>query len=287
MTRSRLVQVLLLAAGLVLLVCYYVNLVPEHFFLIAAGLLILGLLLLGVELKPGYSRLWLCLGIVLLSGVLIYYFVENPGGTIAARLLNYKVMFRAYREHILLTVIGSVAAIIVSVFLGIVITRPLFRPIAPVVDSVVNIGQTIPSLAILALFFVYLGRGFNTAVFALWLYALLPILRNTSAGIQSITYDIIEAARGMGMSNLHILTRIELPLALPVIMAGIRTSVVVTVGAATLATFIGAGGLGDIIVTGLSVSRMPLIVAGASLSALLAIFMDQVLAGVENYLRDH
>jgi len=222
---------------------------------------------------------------VLLSLATIVYFVNNPGGRMAARVLNYETIFQAYWQHILMVVIASAAAIIISVSLGVLITRPFFRRGAPVVDTVINVAQTVPSLAILALFFTYLGRGFNTAVFALLLYALLPILRNTSAGIQNISADIIEAAKGMGMSKLHVLSRIELPLALPVIMAGIRTSVVVTVGAATLASFIGAGGLGDLIITGLSVSRHTVVVAGGLLSALLAILLDQLLGGIEGYLK--
>jgi len=220
-----------------------------------------------------------------LSIVCVVYFVNRPGGRMAARILNYETILQAYREHLLMVAVASLAAIVVSVSLGVLITRPFFRKGAPLVDNVVNIAQTVPSLAVLALFFIYLGRGFNTAVFALWLYALLPIMRNTSTGIQGISPDVIEAARGMGMSNWHILRRMELPLALPVIMAGVRTSVVVTVGAATLASFIGAGGLGDLIVTGLAVSRHTLVVAGGILSALLAILLDRILGNLEIYVQ--
>jgi len=219
----------------------------------------------------------------ILSIVCVVYFVNRPGGRMAARILNYDTILQAYREHLLMVAVASLAAIVVSVSLGVLITRPFFRRGAPLVDNVVNIAQTVPSLAVLALFFIYLGRGFNTAIFALWLYALLPIMRNTSTGIQSISPDIIEAARGMGMNNRHILLRMELPLALPVIMAGVRTSVVITVGAATLASFIGAGGLGDLIITGLAVSRHTLVVAGGILSALLAILLDRILGNLEIY----
>src|SRR5660397_98085 len=211
----------------------------------------------------------------ILSIVCVVYFVNRPGGRMAARILNYDTILQAYREHLLMVAVASLAAIVVSVSLGVLITRPFFRRGAPLVDNVVNIAQTVPSLAVLALFFIYLGRGFNTAIFALWLYALLPIMRNTSTGIQSISPDIIEAARGMGMNNRHILLRMELPLALPVIMAGVRTSVVITVGAATLASFIGAGGLGDLIIPGL--------VAGGILIALLAILLDRILGNLEIY----
>jgi len=277
--------IILAAGGIAFMVVAERGQVSIYFSLLGFILVAGALAAVLSNIKPEFSRLWLILFLVVLSGAIIYFFVRNPGGAIAARLLNYQTIFRAYRQHIVLTVVASAAAIIVSVTLGILITRPGVRVIAPIVDTVVSIAQTIPSLAILALFFVYLGRGFNTAVFALWLYALLPILRNTSAAIQSIPPNIIEAAYGMGMSRMHILRRIELPLSLPVIMAGIRTSVVVTVGAAALATFIGAGGLGDLIVTGLTMSRTALTICGASLSALLAILLDQILGGVENYLK--
>ena len=122
------------------------------------------------------------------------------------------------------------------------------------------------------------------AVFALWLYSILPILRNTFAGIRSVQPEIVEAARGMGMNPLRILTRIELPIAFPIIIAGIRTAVVVNVGAAVLATFIGGGGFGDLIVTGLSTQRNMIIFAGASLVAITAILLDHLIGQVENSL---
>ena len=137
---------------------------------------------------------------------------------------------------------------------------------APVIINIVNIGQTIPSIAILALFMSILGLGVRTAVFALWLYSLLPILRNTYTGIQGVNPGIIEAARGMGMPPQRVLWRIEFPLALRVIMAGIRTAVVINVGTATLSTFIGAGGLGDLIITGLSLSRITITLTGGILA---------------------
>ena len=146
----------------------------------------------------------------------------------------------------------------------------------------VNVGQTIPSLAILALFLTVFGLGFNVAVFALWLYSILPILRNTFAGIRNVQPEIVEAARGMGMSPLRILTRIELPIAYPIIIAGIRTAVVINVGAAVLATFIGGGGFGDIIVTGMSTMRTMVVFAGASLVAITAILMDFIFGRIES-----
>lgn len=231
-----------------------------------------------------YRKIIFPLIIILLGIITTVYFVNNPGGKMAARLLNYQEVLRCLVQHITLVAVATGCAILVSVPLGIMITRPRFKKIVPIIDNTVNIGQTIPSLAILALFYTIFGLGFKTALFALWLYSLLPILRNTSSGIQNIPDEIIEAAKGMGMSPLHILTRVEIPLALPVIMAGIRVSVVVCTGAAALATFISAGGLGDLIVTGLALVRHSILFTGGILTALLGILMDNIFGSIEDYL---
>ncbi len=209
------------------------------------------------------------------------YFVQNPGGPMAARLLSYAQVLTSTRQHLILVLVSSLLAIMAAVPLGIMISRPQFRKIGIVIENVINIAQTIPSLAILALFMTILGLGFNTAIFALWCYSLLPILRNTFAGIKNVPEGAIQAAKGMGMTPWHILRRIELPLAYPIVMAGIRTAVVINVGTATLATFISAGGLGELIVTGISVGRDSLIIAGALLSAIMAILFDHILGQVE------
>ncbi len=222
--------------------------------------------------------------LIIIAFAVIIYVVNNPGGAMAARALTYANIFRYFREHIAMVVTALGLSIIVGIPLGIMLTRPSLRYPGKIAENIVNVGQTVPSLAILAIAFVYLGFGFRTAVFALWLYSILPILRNTYAGITSIQPDILESARGMGMSRIRILILIELPLALPVIMAGIRTSLVILVGTATLATFIGAGGLGDLIATGISVRRNILVFTGASLSALLAILLDHIIGQVENAL---
>ncbi len=226
---------------------------------------------------------WFVLPLILvaLALALIIYVVGNPGGAMAARALTYSNISLYFRQHMMMVVTALCLSITVGIPAGIMLTRPRLRTLGRVVENVINVGQTVPSLAILALFFVYLGWGFNTAVFALWLYSILPILRNTYAGLTSIQADILEAARGMGISPLRVLYRIELPLALPVIIAGIRTSVVICVGTATLATFIGAGGLGDLIATGISVRRNIMVITGATLSAILAIFLDHVIGQVE------
>lgn len=212
--------------------------------------------------------------VFVIGGFLVYYVIENPTDSMVERMLSSENIIKALREHIVMVGVSMFGAILIGIPGGILLSRPRFYYIGKVFENIVNVGQTVPSLAILALFYTILGLGFNTAVFAIWLYSILPILRNTFAGISSISNDILESARGMGMTNFRILRKIELPLAAPIIVTGIRTAIVINVGTATLATFIGAGGLGDLIVTGLSIRRNMIIVTGAGLSALLAIILD-------------
>ncbi len=216
-------------------------------------------------------------------GVVIYV-VENPTDSMVARMLTYDFIISSMEKHLLMVFVSMLGAIAVGVPVGIMLSRPSFYYVGKVIENVVNVGQTVPSLAILALFFTFLGLGFNTAVFALWLYSILPILRNTFAGIMSVQPEVVESAKGMGMSPWRVLSKIELPIAYPIIIAGIRTAIVINVGTATLATFIGAGGLGDMIVTGISVRREMVTFTGAALSALLAILLDYIIGRIEKNL---
>lgn len=222
--------------------------------------------------------------IVALGAVIVVYSVNNPTDSLVARSLTYSNVFKALNEHLMLMFVSMGGAIVVGISIGIMLSRPKLYYLGRGVENIVNVGQTIPSLAILALFFTILGLGFRVAVFALFLYSILPILRNTFAGITSVDDSIIESAKGMGMSPFRILKKIELPIAYPIIIAGIRTAVVINVGAAVLATFIGGGGFGDLIVTGLSVRRDMVIFTGASIAALTAILFDYIIGQVENKL---
>jgi osmoprotectant transport system permease protein len=215
---------------------------------------------------------------------IVIYVVNNPTDSLVARSLTYNNVLKALREHINLLLVSMAGAVIAGVLIGIVLSRPKLYYLGRGVENVVNVGQTVPSLAILALFYTVMGLGFRVAVFALFLYSILPILRNTFAGITNVDNSIIESARGMGMSPFRVLTRIELPIAYPIIIAGIRTAVVINVGAATLATFIGGGGFGDLIVTGLAVRRDMVIFTGAGLAALTAIMLDYIIGQVEERL---
>ena len=185
-------------------------------------------------------------------------------------------------EHVQLTAISVGLAVSFAVPVGIFLTR--MPKISPAVMGFASVIQTIPSLALFGLVIPLLMAfslpiiGWVPALLALFLYALLPILRNTFTGIDQVDPAITEAGKGMGMTDQQILWRVELPLALPVIMAGIRTSAVISVGVATLAALIGAGGLGELIFRGLRTINYKLMLAGAIPAALLALFLDYALS---------
>ena len=191
-------------------------------------------------------------------------------------------VFALARAHLWISCLATGIAAAVSVPLGIVVHR--VRAVRMLALATVNVGQAIPSLALLGLMLPLLGIGFTPALVAISVRALLPILLNTYAGLLSIPQHIIEAARGMGMTNAQILWRVELRLASPVIVAGIRTALVVSIGVATLAAYIGAGGLGDLIFQGIAMVDTPLLLAGAIPAALLAFAVDGVFGILERQL---
>lgn len=186
----------------------------------------------------------------------------------------------AFQEHIFLAGIAMIIAIIIAVPLGIILTR--YKKFAEPIIGVTAIIQTVPSLALLGFMLPVFGIGKVPAIIALTLYALLPILRNTYTGILGVDPALVDAGRGMGMTSRQILFMVELPLTLPILMAGIRTATVLTIGVAALATFIGAGGLGDLITRGLNVMDKNLILAGAIPAAILAIVFDLALKKLED-----
>ena len=197
-------------------------------------------------------------------------------------------IFGATVDHMELVAIAMFIAILIGVPLGMfIVQRPALRTFSL---GVASVFQTIPSLALFG-FLIPIpfigGIGRRTAIVALVLYALLPILRNTYVGLTSIDSAVLEAAEAMGMTNAQILTRVRLPLALPIILAGIRTATVITIGVATIAAAIGAGGLGTFIFRGVAMVSDAVILAGAIPAALLAILADLSLALVERRLRVH
>lgn len=194
-------------------------------------------------------------------------------------LNNQNKLLEQTFEHIGLTFLSLLLAVIISVPLGILITRQ--KKLAAPVLAFANLMQTIPSMALLGFMLPVLGIGLKPAIIALFLYSLLPIIRNTYAGIQEVDDAVIEAARGMGLTPRQILLQVELPLAMPVIFAGIRTATVINVGLATLAAYIGAGGLGEFIFGGIALNNSEMILAGAIPSALLAIIFDILLGRLQ------
>ena len=185
------------------------------------------------------------------------------------------------KQHINMVLLSSVLAILIAIPLGILVTRPKFQKLQWISMNTANLGQTIPSLAILALAMTWMGIGFKPAVFALFLYSLLPILRNTVAGIKSIDPDLLDAAKGIGYTPAQVLLKIELPNAAYPIMAGIRTAVVINIGTAALAYLVGGGGLGDWIFTGIMMRDNSYLLSGAIPVTLLALAADQVIRMLE------
>ncbi|MDQ1803213.1 ABC transporter permease/substrate-binding protein [Chryseobacterium sp. PTM-20240506] len=179
-------------------------------------------------------------------------------------------------QHLGLTFVSLLLAIIVGVPLGIFIARK--KLFANPVLGTAGILQTIPSIALLGFMIPAFGIGATPAIVALLIYALLPIIRNTYTGITGVDPSVVEAAQAMGMNKKQLLFKVELPLAMPVIIAGIRTAAVINVGVATLASFVAAGGLGEFIFGGISLNNTNMILAGAIPAALLAIILDQLIA---------
>jgi osmoprotectant transport system permease protein len=203
----------------------------------------------------------------------LFDFAIRNGGEIAYRTL----------QHLLLVGVSSVVAVVIGVPLGIAVTRR--TSLKSVVLGITNVLQTVPSLALFG-FLLPLpflgGIGVRTAIVALVVYALLPIVRNTYVGITTVDESVLDAARGMGMTPREMLRLIELPLATPVILAGVRTATVIGVGIATIAAAIGAGGLGDFIFRGLAMVDNGVILAGAVPAALLALLLDGLLHLLEH-----
>ena len=178
----------------------------------------------------------------------------------------------------------------ISLGLGIIVAVPLsvilmkFKRIAKVVIAIASMLQTIPALALLAIMIPFFGVGKVPAIIALFLYSLMPILRNTYVGLTDVNQDTIDSARGLGMTNMQLILKVDIPLAMPVIMAGIRLSAIYVIAWATLASYIGAGGLGDFIFNGLSLYQTDLIFGGTIPVIILALLTDYLLGKLERKL---
>ncbi|AHY47360.1 ABC-type proline/glycine betaine transport systems permease component [Rubrobacter radiotolerans] len=220
-----------------------------------------------------------CLGLYLYVGSLTLDSIEQ-------RSLNANVIVDRTVQHLRITAVATVVVVVLAIGAGILLTRPAMRKVAPYIIAVASTGQAMPSIGVIVLIAVLFNQvGFRVAVIALVISAFLPILRNTMVGINQVDRSVIEAGRGMGMTRRAVLWKIELPLAVPIMLAGIRTALIIVVGTAALATFINAGGLGDIINTGIKTARDPILITGAVLTAVLALAVDYVAGIAEDVLR--
>jgi osmoprotectant transport system permease protein len=222
---------------------------------------------------------------VLVAGAILFTVIGTTTlDSIEMRSIGDGRVWSKIVEHLKLMAWSSLIALAIAVPAGILVTRPRFRFLRPPFLAIANLGQAMPSLAFIALVFLIVGIGFTPAILALIAYAILPILRNTIAGIESVDPAIKEAALGMGLSKMQVLLRMELPLAFPVMFAGIRTATVINVGTAALATFIAGGGLGDIIREGIALNRSIVFYTGGITTALLAIGVDWIGEITESWL---
>lgn len=195
-------------------------------------------------------------------------------------------LFYDVADHLRLVAISMALALLTGVPAGIALSRPCMRRWADKLMQVFNIGNTVPSLAVLALALAVLGIGERPAILALWLASLLPIVRNTYEGLRTVSPALKEAARGIGMTPCQRLVRVELPNALPVILAGVRISLVINVGTVPLSFLIGANSLGELIFPGIYLNNQPLLLLGAAATALLALTLDALFATAGHvYLR--
>lgn len=203
---------------------------------------------------------------------LIYYVQQNG-----------PYLWEQFVRHFLISIYGVVFAAIIAIPLGFWIAR--HAKLADWVVGAANVIQTIPSLALLSILMLGFGIGVTTVIITVFLYSILPILKNTYAGVKNVDSSLLDAAKGMGMTRWQLTYKVELPMALSVIMAGLRNALVVAIGVTAIGTFIGAGGLGDIIQRGVNASSGgAIILAGAIPTALMAVIADLVLAWLEKKL---
>jgi osmoprotectant transport system permease protein len=205
--------------------------------------------------------------------------------SIERRTLNRDYILQRITEHLRLSFTAAALVLLIAVPLGILLTRPATRRVTPFVLAVANVGQAIPAIGLLVLLTIRFDVGFGTAIVGLVASSILPVLRNTIIGIDQVDRSLVEIARGMGMRPRQVLVGIELTLAVPAILGGLRTALVFAVGTATIVTFVNAGGLGDMIVNGIKLQRMPVLITGSVLACCIAFLLDWLGRLAEDLLR--
>ena len=196
-------------------------------------------------------------------------------------LNNFDRIISALQVHILIFCISLTFSIVIGVAISIFVTQEGRKKTGRIILSIMGAAQSVPSLVIIALIFIFVGIGIKPAIIALVIYGLVPIIFNTTSGILSVRQNIIEAGRGMGLTQNQLLWKVKIPIALPVIMGGIRSSATIIIGSATVAAVIGGGGLGDFIFIGLKMQRPEMLISGAITVSLLAIIVDHIIAKIE------
>ncbi|TXL62980.1 ABC transporter permease [Aeromicrobium terrae] len=232
--------------------------------------------------RPGLAR-WIvqplvCVAVVV--GALVYVNRASVSDS-ERRSLSVDNLTTLLGQHMFISVAATVLTCVIAIPLGVLLTRGAMRRFSKPVITVAGFGQAAPAIGLIALGAVVFDVGRTGAIAALTVYGVLPIVANTVTGLDGVDSRLVEAARGMGMSAVSTLLRVELPLALKVIVAGVRTALVLIVGTASLATFTGAGGLGNLITTGITLQQNVVLVVGAILVAALALFIDWLARLVE------
>ena len=225
------------------------------------------------------------LAIFLALGLIALWIFNADLTTTEQITLTVPYLWELTMQHLSLTLVAALVVLVTAIPLGVLLTRKPLRWLTTPVMMLANVGQAAPVIGLVVLFAFWLGFGFKAAVSALTLYAFLPVLKNTMVGLDAVDRNTIEAGRGMGMSALAVLFRIELPLAVPIMLAGIRTALVLLVGTATLATFVDGGGLGLLITTGVNLALDRVLITGSLLVALLALLIDWIARVFEQLLR--
>ena len=225
---------------------------------------------------------------LLLIATLIILYLVVRGRELSSgeeRVLTFDNVMDSLMVHLRVTAISTILVLVIAIPLGVLLTRSFARPITPPAIAVFNIGQAVPSIGLIVLFAIAWDIGFWPVVVALVAYTVLPVLRNTMVGLRQVDASVIESARGMGMTKRTVLLRIELPLAVPIIMAGLRTALTISVGTATLGAFVGVETLGVLIVAGQVQNRQLITVVGGILVAALALLVDYLASIAEDVLR--
>jgi len=232
---------------------------------------------LDLIVTPVFAALLALLGVV----VWLYSDVDE----VTREILAPEKIVRQINQTITLGFLSSVLVVVIAVPIGIIVSRRGFPRLKNFLVDFLGLAQALPAYGLIVIFFTFMGTGITTVVYALALFSLLPVLRNTIVGLEQVDKSVIDAGRGMGYTKLQVLLQIELPLAVPVIMAGIRTAIVINIGMAALAFLVGGGGIGETINSGLKLNRAPAIFIGAVMVAILAMVFDFLSALAQKYLK--